>query len=314
MTTIASRSGNIPAVYRATVNLYFRYGTLADYADADRIDRQLVAIEASSAIDPELRRFADSARGICAMWKGELALGMRLLEPITEDVATSGAIGGILGNADRVAFLLLYQCSMRWVLGDAELALEEALRGVQRATVAGDPYTLGATLCILARLRFWREDDPREIRAAAERVPTIPEANVWHTQAMVLAAAARSRQAPLTADEVDEIVSIAQARVEVFPMGAPAMYLPVVEMLRIAGQRERAAAIVEETLVFIREKSELFLEPEFLRLRGDFLADDAAAAEAYRAALASARLRGAVAFETRTRNSMAARGLTEAQK
>jgi DNA-binding winged helix-turn-helix (wHTH) protein len=314
MTTIARRSGNIPMLYRATVNLYFRYGTLADYTDGDRIDRELVAIEATAAIDPDLRRFADGARGICAMWKGELAAGMRLLEPITSDVTSSGPMGGILGNADRVAFLLLYQCTMRWIMGDADRALEEALRGVERATLAGDPYTLGATLCILARLRFWRGDDPREIRAAAERVPTIPEANVWFAQAAVLAAGARSRQAPLSAEDIEDVMAIGQARVEVFPMGAPAMYLPMIEILRTAGHHDRAAALVEEMLVFIRDKSEFLLEAEYLRLRGDFLADAASATEAYRAALDSARTRGAVAWEQRTLKSMEARGLAAPPK
>ncbi|MEO8702291.1 MAG: hypothetical protein ABI867_19760, partial [Kofleriaceae bacterium] len=302
MITIARRLVDLPQLYSATVNLYFRHGTLAEYAAADVIERELEALEQASPVEPKLRLFADGARGIHAMWKGELHTGLALLEPITSDRANTGPIGGILGQADRVAFLLIYQCTMRWASGDAEVAIEEANRGVAQAIRIGDPYTLGATLCILARLHFLRRDDPREVREAADRVATIPEADVWYTQAALYAAAARSQQTgPLPQAEIDELARMFEHRTGTFPMGAPALALPLVEILRIAGQLARAAALVETMLAFIEAHREFLLEPELLRLRGELVeeANPAAAAAAYAQAVTSARLRSARSFELR---------------
>ncbi|CAN5903051.1 hypothetical protein BH11MYX3_BH11MYX3_09940 [soil metagenome] len=301
MTTIARRLDTIPALYAALVDLCFRHGTLAEYADADRVDRELVALEATSKISADLRRLANGARAILAMWKGELAEALRLLEPITSDVASRGPMGGILGNADRVAFLLIYQCSSRWLVGDPERALADALRGVDRAVAVGAPYALGATCCVLARLRYWRGDSPELIREAAERVLSIPEADTWYAMATTLSGVARHRQSPLSTEEIDELVATGNSRMTVFPMGATALSLPIVELLRASGQNARASALVEEMLAFIRDTGEHMLESEYLRLRGELLeeSDRPGAIAAYDLAVTSARTRGALALEAR---------------
>ena len=301
MITIARRLDEIPQLYAAMVNLYFRHGTLADYAKGDAVDLRLVALEQAHEIDPELRVFADGARGIVAMWKGDLVRGLALLEPITHEGNASGPMGGILGNADRIAFLLIYQCTMRWASGEVERALAEAERGIAQAIRVGDPYVLGASLCILARLHFFRRDEPQRILDAATRVLAIPEADVWYAQASILAGAARSQRAPLDAAEIEELHETFRSRTSTFPMGASALAVPMIEILRAGGQHARAAALVEEMIGFVADHAEYLFEPECLRLRGDLCASE----DAYRAALDSAQRHGLPAFELRAALSLA---------
>lgn len=171
-----------------------------------------------------------------------------------------------------------------------------------------DPYALGATLCILARLRFLRRDDPTLIREAADQVATIAEADVWYAQAALLAAAARSQESgPLPDDELDELLHTFEYRTTTFPMGAPALALPMIETLRIAGRTVQAAALVEEMLDFVYKHHEFLIEPELLRLRGELLEAEnrEASITAYTQAIRVARERSMRSFELRAEAALA---------
>lgn len=299
---IARSLGDLPQLHATLVNRYFRHSTLAQYREADAIDGEIMALERTGAISSTQQVFATCARGIAAMWKGELGEARRLLTSLTDhDAVMSGPIGGMLGATNRGAFMLIYLASVRWLVGEPEGAVEDALRAIAQATRTGDPYTLGAANTVLARVRYWRRDAPEQIRAAAEPVLAVSEAEVWHAQAAILAGVARSQQGPLEADEVDRLVHLFRTRSATFPMGATALGLPIVEILRRAGDASRAAALVDELRAFAHDHDEHMLAAEYARLRGELLEpSDAEAAEAaYLDAVETAHRQSARALELR---------------
>jgi hypothetical protein len=90
-------------------------------------------------------------------------------------------------------------------------------------------------------------------------------------------------------------------------MGAPALALPMIETLRIAGRVGQAAALVEEMLEFVYEHREFLLEPELLRLRGELVESEnpTAARAAYEKAIRVARERSMRSFELRAEAALA---------
>ena len=80
------------------------------------------------------------------------------------------------------------------------------------------------------------------------------------------------------------------------------MVLPIAQVELVAGDAPAALKIVEDSLVWIRERGELVWESEALRLRGDceLASGDVAGAEkSYRTAIEVARNQGALLFELR---------------
>jgi hypothetical protein len=301
MIEVARRLGDVPQVYSAMVSLAIRCCTLADYARATAIARELDELARAHPISTELQVFADCARVLNGMWKGDLDETIPLFDRLTDPSTPNAGAMGILGATDRIALNLVFLASLRWVRGELDRSVEDMRRAIDHAIVTGDPYSLGAAYCSLARLHFWRKEPPGMIVAATARVAAIPEANVWHAQASLLAAAARSQQVPLTDAEIDEVMRTYRGRATPFPMGSTALGMPVIEVLRRSNRPELASALVDELLAFARDRGEYVLEAEYVRLRGELVEDtdpDGAAA-AYAEAVALARARGAHALELR---------------
>ena len=91
-------------------------------------------------------------------------------------------------------------------------------------------------------------------------------------------------------------------------MGAPALGMPLIEIHRRAGKHDRAMALVDKMLAFIRDRGEALFSSEYHRLRGELLepTDRAAAAESYEAAIGAAKAISAPIWEQRARDRLVA--------
>ena len=176
---------------------------------------------------------------------------------------------------------------MCWLIGEPDQALAQARRAVATAQRMGDPYAIGHTFVTLARIHLFRRDPVDLIRAAAEAAVAVPDARVWHPQAALLVAWARSADQPLSVAAADELLREVRDRATRLPMGTTFVALPVIDLLRRAGYPDKAAALVDELLVFAHDHDERMVEPELIRLRGELLepTDPVAAAAAYLEAL-----------------------------
>jgi pentatricopeptide repeat protein len=188
-----------------------------------------------------------------------------------------------------------------WLAGSPERGLRELERAAADAIAHGDPYTLGLTAINLARFRLLCNDAPSEIRAIAEGVLANDAALVWHVQASMIVDWARSREAPLSHDDVDRMFRSFRERVDAFPMGTTYLAIAMIDALGRSGRPGEASALIEEMVVFARDTGELLFEPELIRMRGERIevADPVAAAAAYREAITLARASGAWSLELR---------------
>jgi len=307
MIALARRLDDVPQLFAALINLSLRYSTLAQYRDAAATSDQLDAIAQTSSLPPQLTALHATTRAVSCLYQGDLQRARPLLEGLTAADVAGAVAPGILGPTDRITLLVIYLGVLYWQLGQPDRAMHEVERAIARAQRSGDPYTVGAALCNLARVRFWRRDPPRAMRDAAELVLAMPDVEVWHPQATLLAAWAASQDAALAPAEVDRLVELFRARVAKFPMGTTFLAILVIGVLRGAGQLARAAALTDEMLAFAGEHDERLFEPELARLRGELLeaTDPGGAADAYLAAISQASAMASRSLELRAANRLA---------
>jgi hypothetical protein len=293
---LARRLGDLPRLCGAMVSLSVRYSTLANYRRAIAINDELAAVIGTS-LAPSLVASANAARALPLFWQGRLAESIALLEPLTraDAVTDEDPYIGILDPTARKTVLMSYLGAAYWLAGSPDRGLRELERGAADAQTHGDPYTIGLTSINLARFRLLRRDSPAEIRAIAERVLANDAALVWHLQASMIVGWARSREQPLSRDDLDRMLREFRERVDAFPMGTTYLAVAMIDALRGSGYTGEASALVEEMLTLAREVGELLFEPELIRMRGELVeaTDPATASAAYREAIAVARTAGA---------------------
>jgi DNA-binding winged helix-turn-helix (wHTH) protein len=308
MITIARRLGDPETLYGAIAHLCFRYATLAQYDRAAALDPELDAIAAAHAIAPNRREYVAFVRALRGMWTGDIEPALPLMDQQLRSVLPTVGLG-VLGWTNRISMMAMFASLVRYCRGEVDTAIGLAEHAIDSAIGAGDPYMRGGAQLGLARVRLFRGDPPARVLEAATPVLAIPEAEIWYAQANLVIGAARSREAPLAAAELDELVGWFRARTGSFPMGATVLGLPLVEALRRSGD-PRAPAIVDELIGFARAHGEHLLEAELVRQRGELIeaagADPGAAAACYREAIGIARPRGLHLFTLRAATRLAA--------
>jgi DNA-binding winged helix-turn-helix (wHTH) protein/tetratricopeptide (TPR) repeat protein len=316
MIVLARRLGDAPTLYAALVHLHFRLITLSEFARARALEAELDARAATTAITPALHQYAEFARALREMYTGELEAAIPRMEQLAGGPAVGGLLG-VLGSADRVAMIRTFLSTARFVHGDLDQAVAAAQGAIDQAARSGDPYTRGAGVMALARVRMWRGESDG-VAGAIDRVLAIPEADVWHIQGRLIAAGARAAAAPLPDAERAELVAAWRARTGPFKMGATVLGLSLLEALRRSGDAARAGAIIDELIEFARAHDEVLLYPELVRQRGELCEaeDPARAAACYVEAIEHARPRALRLLElraaTRLARLVARRDLTDA--
>lgn len=300
MVALATDLGDTHALYGALTSLSVRLSTLGRYEEAEAINEErAILAPASTAIR--------AATALPLFWQGKLAETIALLEPLTNPdlPVEADTFTGILDPASRRTVLMSYLAAAYWVAGRTSEGLVQITRAIELAVAANDPYTIGLTKINMARLRFLRGDDHRIIRTLADDILARPDLRVWHSQASLLHAWLRSTEAPLAAEELDDILRRFRERFEEMPMGASYVALHLIDAMIRSNLPERARAFADDTLGHARRMGELMFEPELVRVRARLVPSEAD----LRAAYASAKTRGAWGLAIRIANDLRDPGL-----
>ncbi|WP_370688651.1 winged helix-turn-helix domain-containing protein [Roseomonas sp. GC11] len=212
---------------------------------------------------------------------------------------------------DQRILALATLARIRWLQGEAGPALALAREVAEEARQLDHPssiiFALGITLWPLAFLMGELEE------AAAARLVIqrdLPPLRGW-----VLWTDAYRGAEMIARDEVEEGLPLLRAAMDAmsptsFTIRMPLLHAGVVQGLLRLGRAAEALALLDAALEVARQGTELWFEPEYLRLRGEILlALDRPLPEvaaAFEAALAVAGRQGALAWSLRAATSLVA--------
>jgi tetratricopeptide (TPR) repeat protein len=303
---IARSLGDVPRVYAALMQLCSYQMIIAEYARAAELNPELEEIERTHDLEPALLHAGIFARAYTAFFRGDLNMALRLLERLVPPEHEESIFHGNLG---RRALALGHLACARWVAGEPERALEEALTTMALAEQAKVPILLALAHVVRARLRYLRRDPLpiveeealHAVRAAASDLGLLAEANAF-------ALLAEAQRAPLALVAIEPLLKILRQRLTEVATCSTLIALVLIDVLRISGHIEQARCLTDEIVAFAVEHHENVYLPELLRVRGEQRerADPEAAARDYREAIELARGIGARSFEARAAGSLAA--------
>ncbi|HET9930254.1 MAG TPA: hypothetical protein VFQ35_06195, partial [Polyangiaceae bacterium] len=305
---IARSLGDSARVYAAVTQLCTYYMIIAQYTRAAEQARELEQIEQTHELSAELLHSGIFARAYTAFFSGDLATAIHLLERLApQNQAASVFRDNLAGRALALGHLA---CA-RWVAGEPERALEEALETISLAERVKVPVLVALAHVVRARLRYLRRDPLPvveeeallAVRAAAADLGLLTEANAF-------ALLAEAQRAPLALAAIDPLLLALRQRLAEVATCSTLVALVLIDVLRISGHHEQARALTDEIIAFALAHQENVYLPELLRVRGEQRqsADPDAAARDYRDAIELAQRLGARSFETRAAESLAAVG------
>ncbi|MFZ5891028.1 MAG: ATP-binding protein [Myxococcota bacterium] len=303
---IARSLGDSARVYAAVTRLCNYHMIIAHYARAAELTPELEQIEQTHELNPTLLHAGIFARAYVAFFTGDLNTATRLLERLAplehEDSVFHGNLAG------RTLALGHLAC-VRWVVGEPERALEEALAALALAENLKVPVLLALAHVVRARLRYLRRDPLpvveeealHAVRAAASDHGLLTEANAF-------ALLAEAQRAPLALPAIEPLLNALRQRLTEVATCSTLVALVAIDVLRISGHAEQARVLSDEIIAFAMAHQENVYLPELLRVRAEQRenADPEAAERGYREATELARRLGARSLEERAMDSLAA--------
>lgn len=302
-----ARSLEDPArVYAAVTRLCTYHMITAQYARAAELAPELERIEAAYELPVMLLHAGIFARAYTAFFRGDLSTALRLLETLVPPQEEASIFHASL--AGRTVALGHLACA-RWVVGEPERALEEALATLALAEQVKAPVLIALAHVVRARLRYLRcdplpiveEENLHAVRAAASDLGLLMEANVF-------ALLGKAQRTPLSLAAIEPLLDALRQRVTEVATCSTLVALVLIDVLRLSGHLEHARQLTDEMIAFAQTHDELVYLPELLRVRGEQRAsrDLDAAQRDYREATELARRMGAHSFERRASESLAA--------
>jgi tetratricopeptide (TPR) repeat protein len=293
-------------VYAALTQLSSYHMITAQYARARELYPELEQIEETHELEPTLLHSGIFARAYTAFFSGDLAMALRLLERLVPPENEPSVFHDSLGGR---ALALGHLACVRYVVGEPERALEEALTSMTLAERAKVPVLVALAHVVRARLRYLRRDPLPiveeeallAVRAAASDLGLLTEANAF-------ALLAEAQRSPLALTSIEPLLQALRQRFTEVATCSTLIALVLIDVLRISGHAEEARHLTAEIIAFAVTHDEKVYLPELLRVRGEQRgkADRDAAARDYREAIELAREMGAASFEARARESLAA--------
>lgn len=303
---IARSLGDASRSYAAITQLCNYEMIIARYERSAVWTAELERIEEAHVLDPILLHGGIFARAYIAYFSGDLATALRLFEKLTPAEHEASVFHGYAPG--RVIALGHLAC-LRWVLGDAERALEESLATIELAKRLENPVFMALGHVVRARLRYLRRD-PLAI-VEAEALPAVRAAAVdvgLHTEARAFALWVEAQRAPLALETIQPLLDDLDQRLEAVATCSTLVAQALIDVLRASGHLPQARHLAERLIGFARGHNERVYLPELLRLRGELCAalDSAAAERDYREAIELARSMGAGSLERRAQESLEA--------
>ncbi len=296
---LAEKVGDAPEHVWVLLGLYVNHLVGGDVPGALHLAELLVRL-GESGQDPLLRAASFVCRGPARFYLGELAEALADLERAGE-LAPADASAFLLNTGTDLRMLaLVFGALVLWFLGYPERALQRSREALERAKEIAHPHSLAFAQITAAVISQYRRDAGNVRRLAREGIEICERQGFphWLPEAVTLAAWGAAQ-----AGEPGEADAVALRRTIDEAGGvAHAYHLSLLaEILLAQGQREEAAATLDEALARVAPRGRWYWEPEILRLCGESSlgrdGDEAEAERAFAKALDLARQQGARALE-----------------
>jgi len=303
---IARSLGDAPSVYAAITQLCNYRMIVAQYDLSTELSSELERIEQAHDLDPALLHAGIFARAYIAFFSADLATSLRLFERL---VPLEGQGSVFHSNLAGRALALGHLACVRWVVGDSERALKEALETIDLAEKLKIPILLALAHVVLARLRYLRRDPLAIVEKEAllaVQVASVDQGLLMEAKAFALWAEAQ--HAPLALEVIEPLLSGLRHRLNEVSTCSTLIALVLIDVLRLSGHVAEARRLTDEMIAFAIAHNESVYLPELLRFRGEQLegTDPRAATEIYREAIDIARSTGARSLEQRATDHLAA--------
>jgi predicted ATPase len=233
--------------------------------------------------------------GLVHLYQGNLKEAQSILEREATEFQLSPA-----GHVTAAAFLALTE----WHLGEIERARQSIDGAIQRADETADAASIGTALFFRTVLES-RRDDVSATRLAADALLGLSEQygmKTYSDQGKVYANWARGRllDPDFGASELEQALTAYIA--EGNRADAPSLYGLLAELEASELGPESSLPSIDRGLAIADETGEHFTDPYLHRLRGELLlkrnpSEPAPVEEAFKAALAAAKVQGARSYE-----------------
>lgn len=303
---IARSLGDASRLYAAITRLCNYDMIVSRYDHTAELTSELERMEREHDLDPVLLHAGIFARGYIAFFTADLDTALRSFERLVPREHEPSVFHGNLAGR---ALALGHLACVRWVVGDAEGALEDAVATIQLADGVGVPILQALGHVVLGRVRYLRRDPLPVVEEESLRAVRAASLDSGlFTEASAFALWAEARRGALSLAAIEPLLDSLRQRLSAVSTCSTLVAQVLIDVLRSSGHLAHARELTDEIIAFATERNESVYLPELLRVRGEQLEaeDPAAAARDYREAIELARSTGARSLEQRASDSLAA--------
>jgi hypothetical protein len=234
-----------------------------------------------------------------------LATALRLFERLAPAEHEPSAFHNNLAGR---ALALGHLACVRWVVGEPERAIAEALATIALADRIAIPILQALGHVVLGRLRYLRRDPLPVVEEEALQAVRAASLDLGlFTEASAFALWAEAQRGPLPLAAIEPLLDSLQRRLTEVSTCSTLVAQVLIDVLRSSGHAARARQLTDEIISFAIAHNESVYLPELIRIRGEQLeaTDPAAAARDYRESIQWARASGALSLERRAVDRLA---------
>ncbi|HEX7480971.1 MAG TPA: AAA family ATPase [Polyangiales bacterium] len=302
---IARSLDDAPSLYSAITHLCNYNMIIAQYARSAPLIAELEQIEQAHELDPVLLHGGIFTRAYTAFFRGDLGSALSLLERLAPAEPTASVFRD---NLPGRALALGHLACVRWVVGDADRALEEATATIELADSLKIPILQALGHVVRARLRYLRRDPLAVIEHEAQEAVRVAALDLGlHTEARAFALWTEAQRGPLELTAIQPLLDGLRQRLHEVSTCSTLVAQVLIDALRVCGHLAQARQLTDEIIAFALAHDERVYLPELLRMRGELRegTEPAAASRDYSEAAELARATGARSLEQRAMASLA---------
>lgn len=302
---LARSLGDLSGVYGAITRLCSYNMIVARYRESAAWCVELERIEASCQVEPVQLHKGIFARAYIAFFEGELGTAIPLLQRLVPgEGANAASRGDLVGEVVALGHLA---CA-RWVVGEAERAIQDAAATIGLAEGSNVAVLRALGHVVRARLRYLRRDPLAVIEA---ELPALLQSAAVDlglmTEAKAFAMWAKVQRGPVALAELQPLLDDLRERMNAVSTCSTLVGLVLVDALRHCGHEAAARDLTDEVIAFARSRHERVYLPELLRQRSELRqpSDPEGATSDLHEALNLAKAMGALSLERRAALSLA---------